>query len=304
MEENQVSITALVTAYARAYHAKNDSPKIFNDLLADHLFKEEERSYLGHNLAESLKFFDPERAMSCPDQATALAWVMQSYNGPTTLSRSRYVEDSLAELVNQGVEQYVILGAGLDTFAFRQPELIKQLRVFELDHPATQAFKRQRLTEIGWEFPEQLHLIPVDFTKEGLAEVLKHSPYDPQVLSFFSWLGVTYYLPRDVVFNKLRQIAGIAPSGSMIIFDYLDTNAFDPKKASKRVQLTQEIVRRAGEPMKTGFDPSTLAEDLEGIGFHLRENLSPSDIEERYFKGRTDDYHASEHTYFAWVEVA
>lgn len=258
---------------------------------------------MGHNLAESLKYFDPERAASCPDEATALEWVIQAYNGPTTLSRSRYTEDKLAETIKQGVGQYVILGAGLDTFAFRYAEKGGRLRVFEVDHPGMQAFKRQRLDELGWEYPARLSFIPIDFTKENLAAALKHSSYDTQTLSFFSWLGVSMYLTRDDVFATLRSVKDIAPAGSTIIFDYYDTDAFDPERASKLMQLTQEIVRRAGEPLKSGFNPSTLAEDLSKIGLQLCENLSPSDIEERYFQGRKDHYHAAGHMHYARAVV-
>ncbi len=304
MQENRVSVTALITAFARAYHSTHDDPKIFDDFLAHDLFTEEERSYLGFNLAESLKFFEPENAASYPDQAAALARVMQAYNGPTTLSRSRYTEDKLLALVNQGVEQYVILGAGLDTFAFRRSEMVGKLRVFEVDHPATQAHKRQRLADLGWAYPAELHYVTMDFTKDDLEVVLKGSSYDTQALSFFSWLGVTMYLTRDEVFATLRTIANIAPAGSTIVFDYYDTDAFDPERSSNRAQKGIEIVRNAGEPMKGGFDPSTLADDMAGLSLHLQENLSPSDIQKRYFKERTDDYNAFEHAHFAQVVVA
>jgi len=303
MEKNKVSLTALLTAYARAYHAVHDDPKIFDDFLAYQFFTEEERTSFGQNLADSLKFFDPERAASCPSQATALAWYMRIQGAPTTLSRSRYTEDSLEAAFRQGVRQYVILGAGMDTFALRRPDLVSQLKVFEIDHPLTQAFKLNRLKELGWEIPAQLHFIPVDLTKETLANALRQSPYDPRKPSFFSWLGVTIYLTRAKVFTTLRTIAGIAPAGSSIIFDYLDTDAFIPGKASKQVQLMREIVRRTGEPLKAGFDPVTLATDLADTGLLLHENLSPSDIEERYFQGRTDGYHAFKHFHFVHAVV-
>jgi methyltransferase (TIGR00027 family) len=303
MEDSRVSLTALLTAYARTYHAAHATPKLFNDYLADQLFTEEERAYFGESLAEALKFLDPERAAACPDRATALAWYMRLQGGPITLSRSRYTEDSLIGAVGQGVRQYVILGAGMETFAFRQPELMQRLRVFEIDHPATQAFKRQRLAELGWDLPERLHFVPLDFTRESLAEALRRSPYDPQVPSFFSWLGVTYYLTREVVFDILRAIANVAPAGSLIIFDYMAPDAFVPERAAKRMQRMQAIVRQAGEPMKAGFDPSRLAADLETLGLRLQEDLSPADIEERYFRGRSDGYHAYEHVHFAQVAV-
>src|SRR5258708_15780862 len=138
MQEQQNGIPALVTAYSRAYHATHDSPKIFDDSIADQMFTPEEHVLFNQNLAGMLKALNPELAATNPDQATALAWVIQTINGPVTLSRSRYTEDSLEIAVQQGVEQYVILGAGLDTFAFRRPDLAARLQIFELDHPTTQ----------------------------------------------------------------------------------------------------------------------------------------------------------------------
>jgi methyltransferase (TIGR00027 family) len=304
MEEKQAGITALGTAYARAYHATHDSPKIFDDFLADRLFTKEEHNHLDENLASTLKAIDSDLAATNPDQATALAWVMQLMHAPVTLSRSRYTEDSLEAAVQQGVRQVVILGAGFDTFAFRRPDLITQLQVFEVDHPVTQAMKRERIAVAGWEIPAQLHFVPVDFTQESLTAALQRSSYDPGKLTFVSWLGVTYYLSRDVVFATLRAIAGIAPSGSTVVFDYMDADAFVPGKAAKRTQLMHGIARQVGEPMKTGFDPLLVADDLERLGLKLQENLSPVDIEGRYFQGRTDRYHAFEHVHFARAVVA
>src|SRR5260221_1321699 len=137
MEERQAGITALVTAYARAYHATHDSPKIFDDFLADQMYSEEEHSRFDQNLAEMLNVIDPDLAATNPDQATTLAGVMHLMHGPVTLSRSQYAEDCLTESIRHGVQQYVMLGAGFDTLAFRQPALVAQLQVFEIDHPTT-----------------------------------------------------------------------------------------------------------------------------------------------------------------------
>ncbi len=302
MEERQAGITALITAYARAYHATHDSPKIFDDFLANQFYTPEERTLFNQNLAGLIKDVDPELAATYPDQETALAGVIQLHNGPVTLSRSRYTEDCLEEAIRQGLEQYVILGAGLDTFAFRRPEL-KQLQVFEVDHPVTQAMKQQRIGMAGWEIPAQLHFAPIDFTRESLADALPRSGYDPRKASFFSWQGVTYYLDRAVVFDTLRTIAGIAPQGSTVVFDYMDADAFIPEKAAKRMQLMQRIAGMVGEPMKSGFDPQALAGNMEALGFRLAENLAPEEIERRYFQGRTDRYHAFEHVHFARIKV-
>jgi len=304
MAENQAGVTALVTAYARAYHATHDTPKIFDDFLADQYYSAQEHIDFDRYLAETLKLIDPELAASQPDQASALALVMQIQNGPITLSRSRYAEDSLEEAVRQGIRQYVILGAGFDTFAFRRPDLLQQLEVFEIDHPVTQELKRQRISAAGWQIPAQLHFVPVDFTHESLTAALERSSYDPQILSFFSWLGVSYYLTHEVVFATLQNMAGMAAKASTIVFDYLDAEAFVPEKAGKRIRFMLWIAGQIGEPMKSAFDPDTLAGELEHMGWQLQEDLAPDEIDRRYFLGRTDLYRAFEHLHFARAVIA
>lgn len=303
MKENKENLGALAATYYRAYHAKNDASKIFDDYLADRLLTEEERLFF-ERLVMQFDESDPASTASSSDQTNALAWSMQAMPfPPIALSRNRYAEDSLEIAVKQGVQQYVNLGAGMDTFAFRRPDLIEQLQVFEVDHPATQAFKRRRIAELGWEQPAQLHFVPVDFTQENLSSVLTRSSYAPQTLSFFSWLGVTFSLPREAVFATLRAVANIAPAGSMIIFDYLDTDAFVPGKVARRLQFAMEKLRQMGAPWITGFNPSSIFTDLARLGLRLHENLSASDIQKRYFQGRSDGYYACEHIHFAWAVV-
>jgi methyltransferase (TIGR00027 family) len=304
MDEKWASITALITAYCRGYHATHDSPKIFDDFLAAELFTSEEHHAFDRQLAGQLQVINPERAAANPDQATALACVMQTHNGPITLSRSRYTEDQLiGHAVEQGISQYVILGAGFDTFAFRRPDLLDRLQVFEVDHPSTQAIKQQRLALLNQAFPPQLHFAPIDFATQRLSPVLGQSDYDPRQKTFFSWLGVTYYLTREVVADTLHDVAAIAPQGSVIVFDYMDADAFVPQRAAKRIQLMQAIARQVGEPMQTGFDPIELAADLDRAGFQLEEDLGPAEIEERYFRDRADEYRAFEHVHFARAVV-
>ncbi len=302
METNQASLTAQLTAFTRAYHATNDEPKVFDDFLARKFFTDEQWQELCANVAALLAFVDPERATSCPDQAAALAWVVPNMMC-STLSRSRYAEECLESAVANGASQYVILGAGLDTFAFRRPELLAHLQVFEVDHPATQAQKQQQLREMGWEVPSQLHMVPTDFTEGSLASALHAAGYNLHKRTFFSCLGVILYLPRPAVFSTLQTIAAIAPAGSAIVFDYLDADAFAPGKTGKRTMMTRQIVQNVGEPWQTGLDPATLGEQLSGLGLVLVENLSPADIEEKYFRDRTDEYHATEHTHYALAMV-
>jgi methyltransferase (TIGR00027 family) len=306
MKDNQGSFTAMRVAYMRAYHAIHATDKIFDDFLAYHLISEEKRALIEQHFEQYFTGYTQlncsEYAASFSDMITTSEPLMQAtYKSVSFLSsRARYVEDALDKAIRQGVKQYVILGAGMDTFAFRQPEIMEHLEVFEFDHPATQEFKLHRLAELEWKHPAKLHFIPIDFTKESLVTALTSSlSYDSNVKSFFNWLCVTPYLTRDEVFTTLHSITEIAPVGSTIIFDYFDTDAFIPEKSSPQMQKSLEYLRKIGEPVITGFNPSTLAEELASFGFSLHENLSPADIEERYFKGLPDGYHSYEHGHFA-----
>jgi methyltransferase (TIGR00027 family) len=304
MEKNRVSRTSLAAAFMRGYHSLYVRPKIFDDPLANSLLTGEQRSIIARRLIERFRSIDPSGAASCADDTGALERVLQLMTSSSTvLSRARYAEQALAQAVGQGMRQYVILGAGMDTFAFRCRDTLDRLEVFEIDHPATQAYKRDRIAGLGWEIPTQLHLVSVDFTEDNLDKLLKSPPYDPRALTFFSWLGVTYYLSCDTVFDTLSVVARISPKGSMIVFDYLDLSMYSTGMASERVKALMDSLQSLGEPLKTGFDPSTLDSDLARIGLGLRENLTPTDIQQRYFEGRTDDYRASQYIHFALAEV-
>lgn len=304
MEAGRSSTSALVTAFSRAYHSTHDSPKIFNDPLAGRMFAEEERRFLEQALAGLVKLVNPELAASGPDQATALACVVRDQDGPITLGRSRYAEDCLEQAVKRGVRQYVILGAGLDTFAFRRPDLLKRLEVFEVDHPDTQRSKCQRLARLGSGFPRQLHFVPVDLASDILDRALWRSSYDPRRPGFFSWLGGTFYLGRRDVFATMRAIGRVAAPGSTLVFDYVDLEAFDPAKASPRMRVMQAIASQAGEPVQGGFAPGELARELQMLGLDLKEDLGPAEIEQRFFRGRKDGYHAFDQVHLAAASAA
>lgn len=298
MFDNQVSLTAIMTAYCRAYHAMNDNPKIFDDFLAYSLIPEERRNLIEQGFAMALK---PNSAVStnlgCNQQVTMTS-LMQAMGLPNVVSRARYTEDNLRQALEQGIKQYVILGAGLDTFAFRRADMLEKLRVFEVDHPATQTFKCNRLTELEWPAPNNLHFVAADFTKTSLDEALKESSFDPEIKSFFSWLGVTMYLTREEVISTLQSIVKIAPTGSIIVFDY-----FMPEKANSQVQEIWKELRKIGEPVKTGFIPEVLVKDLKGIGLKVLQDMGQSDIQKHYFQDHSDCYHASKHVHLAMAEV-
>jgi methyltransferase (TIGR00027 family) len=304
MKADQASRTAQMTAYSRGFHSRHDAPVIFDDFLALDLLGEDVMRSIEVHLLATLRAANPVAASSFSDEESMLRWLMHSGAAPPiVLSRARYAEEILARAVTQGVRQYILLGAGLDTYAFRNPALLAELRLFELDHPATQGYKRRRLEELGWELPSNLHFIPVDFTQAGLCDVLHASAYDQQAPAVFCWLGVTYYLDRDEVIGTVEDIARIAAPGSSIVFDYLDTVAYVEQLAAPRVRRMIDHVNELGEPMLSGFDPLSLGEELARTGFSLVENLSPWEIHQRYFMGRTDHYRACEHSHFAWAQI-
>lgn len=203
------------------------------------------------------------------------------------VARSRIAEDALGASVARGVRQYVVLGAGLDTFAYRNPFVAERLQVFEVDHPATQAWKRTRLLEGGIALPESLQFVPVDFETDSLAERLTASGLRPGEPAFFSWLGVSMYLSRRAVLGTLSCVASL-PRGSGIVFDY----AVPPASLGLMRRLVIGAVRRhvasIGEPWKTFFDPQALSAELAALGFTQLQDLGPDELNARFFDARSD----------------
>ncbi len=295
----EASRTAFITAFIRAFHSANESPKVFDDWMAAQLLTAEEYAFF-EEMYYRRTLQDTTKAPASPEQRrSVLRAAMRGGAAGGILSRARFAEDSLEKAVAEGVQQYVILGAGLDTFAFRRTDLLGKIRVIEVDHPATQAIKRQRLAARGVSLPPSLHFVPVDFSQEDLPHALSRSCYDPGIPAFFSWLGVTYYLEREHLFKVLRSLSETAAPHSLLAFDYMDREVFDPDKAPPRVQKLKNKVGLLGEPMKTGFDPKALEKDLMEVGWELRQNLSAGDIEELYFRGCADGLRTGKYIHLA-----
>jgi methyltransferase (TIGR00027 family) len=199
--------------------------------------------------------------------------------------RSRYVEDRLAEAVAAGVSQYVILGAGLDTFAYRNP--FPGLHVFEVDHPATQAWKREKLRAAGIDEPESLTFVPLDFERKLLGTGLSEAGFEDGKPAFFGWLGVVPYLTLTAFRSTLKAVASL-PDGSAVGFDY----ARDPKTLGPKGRVAFRAlagrVAAAGEPFKLFFTAETMAEELQLAGFRRWEQVDSDELNERYFKDRAD----------------
>jgi methyltransferase (TIGR00027 family) len=269
MKENRPSATAQRVAMRRATHQLLDDPKVFDDPVALRI--------IGKESASALQA-DPRQFESTP---------LSPYLRAFIVARSRYAEDELALGVRHGVRQYVILGAGLDTFAQRNPHPEGVLHVFEVDHPTTQTWKRARLEEIGTTLPGDLTFAPVDFETQTLEEGLRDADYDPGKCTFFSWLGVTEYLTPEVVMATLRFIAS-APAGSGVVFDYMISPSLLTPAQRSRFDALARRVASAGEPWQAFFDPELLTRNLRAMGFGYVEDKGPEEINARYFKNRKD----------------
>lgn len=201
--------------------------------------------------------------------------------------RSRYAEDELAAAFQNGIRQYLVLGAGLDTFAYRNP-FGDAVKTFEVDHPATQEWKQARLQEQNIAIPPALAFVPVDFEKDSLGERLDRAGFDRKAPVFISWLGVSIYLTRDAVFETLRFVTASCASGSRIVFDFaLPDEQLDDRELSARTSRAA-LVSKAGEPWISYFDADALTGDLLGMGFARASTIGPNEANERYFTGRSD----------------
>ena len=200
--------------------------------------------------------------------------------------RVLYAEDCLHEAIEAGLAQYVILGAGFDTFSLRHREL--QVQVFEVDHPATQHIKRERVRRVAGHIPPNLAFVPVDFEADRLDEALVGSRLDAEKPAFFSWLGTTYYLTKDAIRETLGYIAAVAAPGSRLVLDYKLPRHLIPEQGLPLNDKLERLVKRLGEPMIAEFAPEELTEEMARIGWAELESLAPQAQVQRYLKDRSD----------------
>lgn len=202
--------------------------------------------------------------------------------------RSRVCEDELGLAVARGTAQYVVLGAGLDTFAYRARELARRLTVFEVDQPATQQWKLERLREAGIEIPENLRFVPVDFNAGTLAASLASAGFDRAAPAFFAWLGVSYYLPRESILEMLRFIAGQGVA-SQVVFDVALEESAVPAEFLHLYRELRSSMARSAEPWQTWFTPEDILGTLSELGFADVTLLHAQALKERFLAGRDDD---------------
>jgi methyltransferase (TIGR00027 family) len=204
------------------------------------------------------------------------------------LARARFVEDLVVEQAGRGVRQYVIVGAGLDTFAQRRPEIASRMTVFEVDRPGPQAWKRRRLSELGFGIPEWLRLVPVDFEGgESWWERLTSAGFDANEPAVVASTGVSMYLTRDAIEATLRQVAGLA-AGSMLVMSFLLPLELADPEVRPGLERAVQGARASGTPFLSFFTPEEMLELARGCGFIHAEHVSAATLTERYFSGRTD----------------
>ncbi|MGN0448056.1 MAG: class I SAM-dependent methyltransferase [Acutalibacteraceae bacterium] len=290
---NKTSITALMSAFGRAYHTQNAENPIFADTKVRELITDEEYNMIANYIISGIDFFAPDKKDSFENSSESLKYLVNTQIAPTPLARAAFCENALKASAQTGTEQYVILGAGLDTFAFREQEFLKKYEVFELDHPLTQQDKKERIKRAGWTLPDKLHFVAIDFTKDDIGEKLVEAGFSDEKKTFFSWLGVSMYLEQSAIEKMLEKLSALAADGSELIFDYADDGLF--RAEERRVQNMLAMAKAGGEEMKSCFNQKSLELMLSAHHFFTKEHLSRREIQNRFFSNRNDCLSAFEH---------
>jgi methyltransferase (TIGR00027 family) len=264
VQQARPSQTALRVALRRAAHQIHDSPVVFADPIAVSIL---ERSY-------------PEELLrNRPSEDSPVSIALRAF----LVARSRYAEDKLSLAVAAGIRQYVLLGAGLDTFAYRNP--YRDLQVFEVDCPSTQRWKRELLGAGRIPVPNGLSYVPVDFERESLAAHLEAAGFVLEAPAFFAWLGVVPYLTLDA-FRSTVGFISACPPGSGLVLDYGQPRVVLPYLEQLAHDSLASRVRLAGEPFQLFFRPGEIASELPA--FYRLEDIGSDEINARYFNGRGD----------------
>jgi methyltransferase (TIGR00027 family) len=300
------SRTALVTSLMRAVHSRLDPNPLIDDLWGERLVPESFR--LGYRAAVLSRLY-PDASQKAPvgdeGRRAADALVVNNLRASPAYSgvilRTRYTEDALRVAVARGVRQYVIIGAGFDSFALRRPAFARELTIFEIDQAATQEFKRRQIAECGVPLGASVHFLAADLAHETLAATLQRSPFNAALPSFFAWLGVTMYLTREANLATFAAIAQSAAPGSEVVFTYFDSRAYS--LPASRFGEMRERVAALGEPFRSGFDPTTMGADLERCGLSLVEDLDDRAVLERIDHADSNDLRPSAYSHVALARV-
>ena len=264
MKEGEPSHTALQVAACRAAHLRFDPPP--------HLLED--------RIAEKLLGADAEALIGA--YADGAPWILLE-NRLFLPFRARYAEELVADAYRVGVRQLVVLGAGLDSFALRRPASLPELRVYEVDHPATQRWKRRRLAEIGDPLPDFLSFVECDFEKSSVTSALRATSFRSDGPAVVSWLGVVYYLSKETVRRALLELRALLAPGSSIVLDYQFPMDSLPPRYRDIFERQSEYLKGAGEPQVNRYLPDELRAEILGAGFARAELPEREELERRYF---------------------
>ncbi len=288
MRQGSSSHTAVWVTFLRAIATNARLGTIFDDPIAEsflpaHLRRASRRRYVQRGLAR-------------------LAQRRRTSGFAEILLRARYCEDQLARAVAEGrAAQYVILGAGWDSFSIRRTDLLPKLRVFELDHPATQQAKRERLEQLGFHLPAQVSLVPIDFERQTIDERLLAHGFDPELPTFVNWLGVTYYLTEPVIDGVFETLARLCHHELQVVFDYADKVRKGGSDAPLRWRIRRRFMRYLGEPFKTVWTPESLPARFAALGYELVANFVGQQQAQIVAPGEMGPFQAGGHLHVAHV---
>ncbi len=248
----QKSMTALVSAFARWHHAGHNGVKVFDDSIAGKLLTDDEKRQIADSMGKGIGFFNPAFRGT---EEEALRWIVNNQLAPSPLGRSAWAEKALQAAVRAGAEQYVIVAAGYDTFAYRQPEWAGKLRVFELDSPFMSLDKQKRVQAAFGGAPRNVTFAPIDLAAESLSAALRScGAFGKGAPTFFSLLGISYYLAKERFTALIRDIAGASSSSSTIALDYPDELTYT-ERAGERARKQAMMARGAGGSYARGLCP-------------------------------------------------
>ncbi|MEM9727571.1 MAG: class I SAM-dependent methyltransferase [Myxococcota bacterium] len=286
MKATQPSATADLCAMARAHHALFDADPVFRDEVGVKLTSDRWRRVLESPVLRRV-VIDGLLRPARPSTASLVG-------------RARYLERHVETALARGVAQYVIVGAGMDSFTVRRPDLVDRMLTFEIDHPNTQRVKLARLAKHQAR-PPGVTFVPVDLAARSIASALADTPFDPALKTLFSWMGVTYYLPKHTVYRSLESMVSVARQGCEIIFDYQAPT--EPGQSNHELprKFVRALTRSVGEPQISAFHDDRLQTELAARGLETVEVFTGEQMRKRYFLGRPDGLRPHGHVRIAHV---
>lgn len=275
-------MTAVVSAFARAYHSENNQIKIFDDYLAKSLLSDPLYEGVAQNMGQGIGFFNPDFE---GDSDEALRWIVNDQLAPSPVGRAAFTEDHLNRVSSQHERlQYVILAAGYDTYAYRQDAQKVTGGIFELDLPEMIEDKKAKVRQAQMKVPDNLYQVPVDLSEPTWIDALCHHPaFDVTAPTFFSLLGIAYYLKESDFKGIIKAISSKMKGNVYLAFDYSDPLTLTDQ-AGERTRKQLMMAAQSGESMLSGYSKEDMKTMCQEVGLCIETNLEPAEITQLYFK--------------------